>query len=136
MGVEEAVTRLKQAADDGGLEQLCRRHGVRVLTLFGSARTDPASARDLDVAVSFGRRATSVPVELVVAELMDLTGTDRVDVLVLDRATPTARFAGLVDGTPLYEAEAGEWACAQMAAALEFYETEWLRRLDLELLSR
>ena len=135
MGVEEAVTRLRQAADDGGLDLLCRRSGVRVLTLFGSARVDPVSARDLDVGVSLDGRPSSAPFELV-KDLMELTGTDDVDVLVLDGASPTARFAGLVNCTPLFESEDGEWARAQMAAALEFYETEWLRRLDLELLSR
>jgi predicted nucleotidyltransferase len=134
MRVAEAVTRLERAADDGTLARLCLRHGVRVLTLFGSARTDLASARDLDIAVSLADSAASDVPELVL-DLVELTGTEQVDVMVLDRATPTARFAGLVEAAPLYEAEPGQWARAQMAAALEFYETDWLRRLDLELLS-
>lgn len=66
---------------------------------------------------------------------MDLLGTDDVDVMLLDRATPTARFAGLVEALPLYESTPGAWATAQMTAVVEFYETAWLRRMDLEELA-
>ena len=55
-----------------------------------------------------------------------------VDVLVLDDASPTARFSGPVGAHPLYEASPGLFARTQMAAALEFYETAWLRELDLQ----
>jgi hypothetical protein len=55
-----------------------------------------------------------------------------VDLLVLDGASPTARFHGLVGAQPLYEAAPGLFARTQMAAALEFYETAWLRDLDLQ----
>lgn len=135
VGVQQAVETLLRAADDGSLAQLCERHDVEILTLFGSARTDPASARDVDLAVRFRGRATPDPVPLI-GDLMDLLSTDAVDVLLVDRATPTGRFAALVEGLPLYETADGVWANAQMAAAVEFYETEWLRRLDLEQLAR
>lgn len=135
VGVQQAVARLLRSADDGSLARLCERHDVEVLTLFGSARTDAASARDVDIAVRFRGRATPDPVPLV-GDLIDLLGTNAVDVLLVDRATPTGRFAALVEALPLYETAEGVWASAQMAAAVEFYETEWLRRLDLEQLAR
>lgn len=135
VGVQQAVARLLRSADDGSLARLCERHDVEVLTLFGSARTDAASARDVDIAVRFRGRATPDPVPLV-GDLIDLLGTNAVDVLLVDRATPTGRFAALVEALPLYETADGVWASAQMAAAVEFYETEWLRRLDLEQLAR
>jgi hypothetical protein len=65
-------------------------------------------------------------------EHADLTVSDDVDVLVLDDASPTARFSGLVGAHPLYEASPGLFARTQMAAALEFYETAWLRDPDLQ----
>jgi Polymerase beta, Nucleotidyltransferase len=134
VSVFAAVQRLQEATEDGGLAKLCEGHGIRVLTLFGSARTDPATARDLDLAVLLRSAAQASMVELV-PDLMDLSGTEDVDVLLLNGASPTARFAGLVNAVPLYESEPGAWAQCQMAAAVEFYETEWLRRLDLELLA-
>ena len=36
----EGLARLRSAADVGELEGLCRRHRIRVLTVFGSAARD------------------------------------------------------------------------------------------------
>lgn len=129
MSIAGALERLCAAADDGRLEALCVAHGVRLLTVFGSALRDPVAARDLDLAVSPAPGAAMLG---LVDGLALLTGTDDVDLLVLDGASPTARRNGLVGALPLVEAEAGLFARTQMAAALEFYETAWLRRLDLE----
>jgi hypothetical protein len=56
-------------------------------------------------------------------EHADLTVSDDVDVLVLDDASPTARFSGLVGAQPLDQASPGLFARTRMAAALEIYET-------------
>ena len=135
MGVEAALKALSMAAEDGSLGELCERRGVDILTLFGSARKNPAKARDVDLAVRFRREVRTDPVALI-NDLMDLLSTEAVDLMLLDRATPTGRFSGLVEARPLYETASGVWANAQMAAAVEFYETDWLRRLDLEQLAR
>ncbi|WP_409331868.1 nucleotidyltransferase family protein [Trujillonella humicola] len=133
MSVADSLSRLRAAADDGRLDDLAQRHGIGVITVFGSALRDPGHARDLDVAVSLP--AGTHTVVALIGELADLTAGDDVDLLVLDGASPTARFAGLVEGEPLYEASAGLFARTQMAAALEFYETAWLRDLELERMS-
>ena len=129
MSIVEALVRLRAAADDGRLEAVCRARGVRLLTVFGSAVRDVERARDLDVAVSLAADADLLG---LVGDLLDVAGTDMVDVMVLDGASPTARRNGLGTAVPLFEADAGLFARTQMAAALEFYETAWLRRLDLE----
>ncbi|MCV2488262.1 hypothetical protein OF117_02715 [Geodermatophilus sp. YIM 151500] len=133
MPVADSLKRLRAAADDGRLDELARRHGVALVTVFGSAVRTPERALDLDVAVSLPA-GTHGLLELV-GELADLTASDDVDVLVLDGASPTARFAGLVGAEPLHEASAGLFARTQMAAALEFYETAWLRDLELQRLA-
>jgi predicted nucleotidyltransferase len=130
VSVADSLDRLRAAADDGRLDDLARRHGLTLMTVFGSAVRTPERARDLDVAVSL--RAGTHGLLALVGELADLTASDDVDVLVLDAASPTARFSGLVGAQPLYEASAGLFARTQMAAALEFYETAWLRDLDLQ----
>ncbi len=130
VSVAESLDRLRAAADEGRLDDVARRHGITLLTVFGSALRTPEQARDLDVAVSLP--AGTHGLLALVGELADLTASDDVDVLVLDDASPTARFSGLVGAQPLYEASAGLFARTQMAAALEFYETAWLRDLDLQ----
>ncbi|WP_072916318.1 nucleotidyltransferase family protein [Geodermatophilus obscurus] len=130
MSVRESLDRLRAAADDGRLDDLARRHGVALITVFGSAIRTPERARDLDVAVSLP--AGTQGLLALVGDLADLTASDDVDVLVLYGASPTARFSGLVGARPLYEASASLFARTQMAAALEFYETAWLRDLDLQ----
>lgn len=135
MTVEVGLARLQAAADDGRLDALCGRLGVRVLTVFGSAVTDPRSARDLDVAVAY-RSAHARNDLRTVDALMQVSGIDAVDLLVLDNASPTARRHALVGVLPLYEAVQGDFAAAQMSAMLEYMDTAWLRRLDLGLLAR
>lgn len=130
-----ALLRLQDAATDGALEALCKRRGLRLLTVFGSAARADGAPRDLDVAVRFepGRRGDLL---LLLDELSELTASDDVDLLVLDDAGPVARERALVGCIALFESEAGAYADAQMAAICERMDTEWLRQADLRLLRR
>lgn len=131
----EALDRLRVAADDGRLEELCRRHGVRVMTVFGSAARPDLDPRDLDVAVGF-EPGLGGDVLTLLDDLTVLTGSDDVDLLVLERAGPVARERALVQCLPLYESEPTAYATAQVAAVGERMDTDWLRALDLETLRR
>ena len=129
----EGLARLRAAADAGELDVLCRRHCIRVLTVFGSAaRADPA-ARDLDVGVLL---EPGVPIDylLLIRDLELLTDAD-VDVVHLNEAAPVLRERALVGSVVLDEGEPGAWASASTAAVLERMDTEWLRRMDLDLLA-
>lgn len=131
VGIEEALERLVAAADDGRLDVVARRHGLALVTVFGSAAREVRTAHDLDVAVLFSRRAAGA--ELAVLEdLVDLSGTERVDLMVMDDAGPVARFNGLAGAQPLWQDAPGRWGTTQMAAASEVFDTEWLRRAALE----
>ncbi|WP_146211322.1 nucleotidyltransferase domain-containing protein [Quadrisphaera granulorum] len=131
MSMVEALERLVVAADDGRLDALARRHGLALVTVFGSAVRDASTARDLDVAVLFARPATGAEL-LVLEALVELSGTESVDLMVLDRAEPAARFNGLAGALPLWQDGPGRWGATQMAAASEVFDTEWLRRAALE----
>lgn len=122
---------------DGSLEALCQRFAVRLLVAFGSALGDDetATAKDLDIAVAFCGDQPADVVALV-NSLIALTDFEGVDVMDLDRAGPVARDRALTGTLPLYEAEAGDVARAQMAAALERMDTAWLRRDDLVTMAR
>lgn len=129
----EGLARLRAAADAGELDALCRRHRIRVLTVFGSAARDDPEARDLDVGVLLERGATIDYLPLI-GDLERLTDAD-VDVVHLNEAGPVLRERALVGSVVLDESEPGAWASASTATVLERMDTEWLRRLDLDLLA-
>jgi predicted nucleotidyltransferase len=129
----EGLARLRVAAETGELDGLCRRHRIRVLTVFGSAARDDPAARDLDVGVLLEPN-TRIDYLPLIRDLELLTEAD-VDVVHLNGAGPVLRERALVGSVVLDESEPGAWASASTAAVLERMDTEWLRRLDLELLA-
>jgi predicted nucleotidyltransferase len=129
----EGLARLRAAAAAGGLEELCRRHRIRVLTVFGSAARDDPAARDLDVGVLLEPGA-SIDYLPLIDDIERLTDAN-VDVVHLNDAGPVLRERALVGSVVLDESEPGAWASASTAAMLERMDTEWLRRLDLDLLA-
>ncbi len=130
-----AVTRLQDAAERRGLDELCERHDVRLLVAFGSTvhETDRLP-EDLDIAVAFQPDRRGDPVGLIV-DLGAIAGSGDLDLMDLGRAGPVARERALVACVPLFERERGTFARLQMAAMLERMETAWLRRLDLEAMA-
>lgn len=130
-----ALQRLVAAAEDGRLDAVCERHRVRVLTVFGSTVRGAPEPRDLDVAVRFEPTVKGDLLALL-DDLAVLTGSDDLDVLVLDRAGPVARERALVGCLPLYESEPMAYASAQTAAMGERMDSDWLRAQDLQTLRR
>lgn len=130
-----ALTRLREAAERGGLDELCERYDVRLLVAFGSTvhETD-RPPEDLDIAVAFEPDRVSDPIGLI-ADLGAIAGTGDLDLMDLGGAGPVARERALVACVPLFERERGTFARLQMAAMLERMETAWLRRLDLEAMA-
>jgi predicted nucleotidyltransferase len=131
----EGLDRLRDAAASGALERVCERLGITMLVVFGSATTPDRVPRDLDVAVRLRDGAPADVVDVTNA-LIDLTGTTDIDVMDLGSAGVVARARALGGGSePLYEAESGAVALAQMGALAYAMETAPMRRRDLELLA-
>lgn len=131
-GAQAALERLRAAAADGTLDEICERRGVRLLGAFGSALRSPDPG-DLDLGISF--QTGGGDVLGVIDDLTVLTGFDGLDVAVIDGADPVLRARAL-SGLGLYEREAGQFATEQMAALAEERDTAWLRRLSLQALAR
>ena len=125
---------LEDAAASGDLDAFAERHGVRVMSVFGSALLPTGEPADLDVALGFEPDAHP-DVLAVLQDLVVLCGRE-VDLMDLRRAGPVAKERALVGSLPLYESEAGAFASAQMAAMTERMETDWMRRRALEELGR
>jgi predicted nucleotidyltransferase len=128
----QALERLRRAS--GALDDLCQRHAVRLLVAFGSATRPEAEPADLDIAVAF-ERGTSGDALSLLSDLVDLTESDRLDIMDLGSAGAVARERALVGCVPLFERQRGEFARSQMAAISESLDTAWLRQLELELLA-
>lgn len=107
---------------------------MRVLTVFGSAGRGEENARDLDVGVLV-ERDHDFDLITAITDLMELTGTDDVDLAHLNRGGPVIRERALVGSVALYESVRGALAQAQEAAIAERVETDPMRRLSLQLLA-
>jgi predicted nucleotidyltransferase len=129
----EGLARLRAAADTGELDALCRRHRIRVLTVFGSAARDDPAARDLDIGVLLERGAAIDYLGLI-DDLQRITEAN-IDVVHLNPAGPVLRERALVGSVVLDESEPGAWATASTAAMQDRMDTDWLRRMDLDLLA-
>lgn len=134
--VEQARDRLL-AARGSVLDELCERHDVAVLTLFGSAARGEDAPQDLDLGVLYLRRPASLlDVGGLLADLVGLLGVEAVDVMDVERASVTGRARALGHGAiPLYEDAPGRFAREQMAALDLEMDTAPLREEQLRLLA-
>lgn len=130
----DGLARLREAARSDALDELRRAHRFRVLTVFGSAGRGESTARDLDVGVLVEAGAPFDASAATVA-LIELTGTDRIDLAHLNRAGPVLRERALVGSVGLSESEPAALADAAVAAIAERIETDPMRRLNLELMA-
>lgn len=131
----KARERLERAASNGELEQLCRRHAVELVVLFGGAAREESDPSDLDLAVRFSGGAGRDVLGLI-SDLYEVTGIEAIDVMVLNDAGPLARERAMVGGRLLYAARPGLFAGEQIAAIMERLDTDHLRRLELALMRR
>jgi predicted nucleotidyltransferase len=129
----QALDRLRHAAQAGELGVVCQRFGVVLLVAFGSTVHGSAEPRDLDLAMSY---ETGSPDLLgFLDEVSTLAGTSQIDLMDLRRAGPVAREKALVGGEPLVEQTPGSFSRTQLAAIMERLDTDWLRRMELDLLA-
>lgn len=130
----EGLARLQAAAGSGELDRLCQRWKIHLLTVFGSAGRGEPAPGDLDIGVLTDHGA-DFDLYGFVTEVIRIVGLEQVDVAHLNAAGPLLRERALIGAIILYEREPGTWARASTAAVMERMDTDWLRRLGLELLA-
>ena len=114
------------------LAKLCELHGIALIVVFGSVLDMEENPADLDLAVRFtapGRDQLAL-----LEDLYRITGSEDIDLMVLNDAAPVARERALVGGRPLHQSPS-EFANAQIAAIMERLDTDGFRRLQLELMT-
>ncbi|MGH2708311.1 MAG: type VII toxin-antitoxin system MntA family adenylyltransferase antitoxin [Actinomycetota bacterium] len=109
--------------------------GVELLILFGSrARGQAHPDSDLDVGALF---APGVDADLatrleVVRGL--LGGSDRLDLVLLNRADPLLLHEVTLTGRSVFEAYSGALEEFRIRAVKRYFDTEWLRKAEAEVL--
>jgi predicted nucleotidyltransferase len=89
--------------------------GLQLLVLFGSrARGDAHAASDWD----FGYLAThAADITGLLAALVEIAGTDRIDLVDLARASGVLRFRAARDGQVVHQDPPGRWREFRLEAA-------------------
>lgn len=130
--VQQVVEELFTDRDSGRLAELCQKHGVDLLVLFGSARRRPESAGDIDVAYSFRYGIDGDDLAFVTA--LNAAYGDNLDMMPLDRAGTVARYAALGGGEVLVELTPEKFALQQMASFGQYCDEQKFRDAQLEAL--
>lgn len=133
--VADALARLGAAQESGALAEMCRRFGVEILVLFGSAAQEEAThpPGDIDIAVGFDHGAPR-DVLGVIDALSALVPGDHVDIMDLDRAGPVAQKAAMFGSRVLYAVNASVVTEREIKAFMMYEDTRWLRALQTEAL--
>ncbi len=108
--------------------------GLRLLVLFGSrARGDAHDRSDLDLAFE---ATPGFDVDDLRAALVSALGTERIDLVDLERAGALLRFQAARDGIPIVERPPGRFVELQEVAARTWCELEpVLRRAHADVLA-
>lgn len=120
------------AVDLDILASVCRRQTVGLLIAFGSVVRGlrrPGSDLDLAVWITTDNMPPQALVELEVA-LRPLFPGERLDLVLLNRASPLLQFQVAQHGAVLFEATSGTFHAFQVLASKRHADTEHLRRLD------
>ena len=121
------------------LESLFRQHPVQLAYLFGSQATGCTHAEsDIDIAVLLAASLTAderFTVRLtLIGALSHLFGTDHVDVVVLNEASPLLAYEVLRNGVLLYCSDDNTRVDFQVRALCAYEDTAPLRTLLAEAL--
>ena len=107
--------------------KLAEKYGLTLLVLFGSQVTGAMHSKsDVDIAVlgskDFDRFALA-------NDLDKVFGRDDVEVVDMNRASPTMMYVLIRDGEALYENARGAFMKWKFYAIREWLDTAWLRKL-------
>lgn len=133
ISISDSLQRLDAVTASGALEELCRRHKVELLVLFGSALTAEAPG-DIDLAVGFAHGHRHELLDFLDA-LYELIPGDHLDVMPLDTAGPVALHRALTAPRVLFSITPQAFHERQIFAMMYYMDTQHFRDAILESLA-
>lgn len=119
------------------INNLCRKYNAELLVLFGSrVATTKTKPRDTDIAVSFGRRPSAREELDFFYDSVSLFATDKLDVVVLDKADPVLLKEVALYGIPIFEKQRGVFDQFIINAVAKYQDTIANRRLAAKLVDQ
>jgi len=114
------------------LADVCHRHGVSLVVLFGSQATGMARPdSDLDLGILVDEYPVEPARELaLIRDLVYALRRADLDVIILNQANPSLCYQAARDGRPLYEREPGTFDRFRFRAWKRFIDTARFRRLQ------
>ncbi len=128
----EGMAEQKEILCSEDFARFCRRHRVEVAVLFGS-RAKGTCSPDSDWDLAFQVPPPEDDLELsqikraMVREICTLLKTSRVDVVLLNRASPLLRYQVAINGEPVFEKESDSFA-SFASYAVRSYSDGWVFR--------
>lgn len=117
------------------VNSVCRKYRVEFLALFGSrAMGEIHKQSDIDLAAFFRHDVLAREELDFFYELVRLFETDRLDLVVLDKASPLLLKEVALYGVPLFEQHEAAFDNFVMQAVAKYQDTKENRRMEKELL--
>lgn len=119
------------------LKEIAYLHKITLIILFGSEVSGKSSKdSDLDLGILFDKPPSHVKEEKVLEDFIHLFRTDRLDLVVLNYASPLLLFQVATKGKSIYEKPKGNFLKFSLTAYKRYWENSKFRRLKEGFLER
>jgi predicted nucleotidyltransferase len=122
--------------DKKKIEELCRKHGIKLLVLHGSYAKNRATKKsDIDIGILSAQRMDHDKYLKIFGDFADVFG-DKFDPVFLNGVEPMISFHTAMAGLPLYEAEKGDFMKYKVQTMGRYLDTKKFRALEKEYVQR
>lgn len=116
------------------IENICKRHKVKFLILFGSkAKGNANKISDTDLAVYFESKVTAKTELDFFYDVVSLLATDKIDVVTLNHAEPLLLKEVALYGVPLFEKKESIFDNFIIKAIAKYQDTKKYRQFQNQL---
>ncbi len=102
---------------------------IFLVYLFGSL-TEGKNANDIDLAILFNTKPSYERITELLEKLYKLVGTQRIDIVNLNRAGPVFKFNTITSGKLLYMKNVDTLNSFELKVIKEHMDTEYLRKVQ------
>ncbi|MBU1753141.1 nucleotidyltransferase domain-containing protein [bacterium] len=112
------------------LEEIAVFHKITLIVLFGSTASGESSKdSDIDLGILFETAPTNKKEERVLEDFIHLLRTNRLDIAVLNHASPLLLFQVATKGKLVYEKNKGNFLRFSITAYKKYWESNKFRKL-------